>query len=252
MHPDRRLDAGRLLPVPDQLAVRPQERHHSVHRPGLPGAAPAGAHPGHQARIVRHLRLPRRETRSQAGELSQAGQRRGDHLLEPQQSGMDLPHRERAAHHRRAGHPIRHDRSRRPRLHGHGFPQGAGTSVPGSVPGHRSPLHRQLRADDFRLEDLQLRRPAHRHRSDLGQTAQPLLSGSQGALRHRPFRRILRPDIPLRRIVRRKSLGSIRFGGHVQSGGGRQAGLRGAHPRIRTPRSPRQGTLRASRFPHRL
>ena len=64
--------------------------------------------------------------------------------------------------------------------------------------------------------------------------------------------RFVRPDIPLRRIVRRKSLGSIRFGGHVQSGGGRQAGLRGAHPRIRTPRSPRQGTLRASRFPHRL
>ena len=118
--------------------------------------------------------------------------------------------------------------------------------------GHPFQAPFQLRADDFRLEDLQLRRPAHRHRSDLGQTAQPLLSGSQGALRHRPFRRILRPDIPLRRIVRRKSLGSIRFGGHVQSGGGRQAGLRGAHPRIRTPRSPRQGTLRASRFPHRL
>ena len=141
MHPDRRLDAGRLLPVPDQLAVRPQERHHSVHRPGLPGAAPAGAHPGHQARIVRHLRLPRRETRSQAGELSQAGQRRGDHLLEPQQPGVDLPHRERTAHHRRVVNQVRHDRSRRLGLHGHGLPQGAGTSFPGSVPGHRSPLY---------------------------------------------------------------------------------------------------------------
>ena len=82
-----------------------------------------------------------RETRSQAGELSQAGQRRGDHLLEPQQPGVDLPHRERTAHHRRVGNQVRHDRSRRLGLHGHGLPQGAGTSFPGSVPGHRSPLY---------------------------------------------------------------------------------------------------------------
>ena len=52
-----------------------------------------------------------------------------------------LPHRERAAHHRRAGNQVRHDRSRRLGLHGHGLPQGAGTSFPGSVPGHRSPLY---------------------------------------------------------------------------------------------------------------
>ena len=36
---------------------------------------------------------------------------------------------------------VRHDRSRRLGLHGHGLPQGAGTSFPGSVPGHRSPLY---------------------------------------------------------------------------------------------------------------
>lgn len=36
MHPDRRLDAGRLLPVPDQLAVRPQKDTILFIDPGFP------------------------------------------------------------------------------------------------------------------------------------------------------------------------------------------------------------------------
>ncbi len=123
LHPDGGFDAGQFLRVPALVAARPAERHHSVHRPGVPGPAQSGQSAEHPQRIVRHLRTPGRKTGPQNRELPLDGPHRRHRLLQPQQPGVDMPDRRRTAHPRRTGHALRHGGHRRPRLPLHGLPQ---------------------------------------------------------------------------------------------------------------------------------
>ena len=167
LHSDRRLDAGQFHTVPALLAAGPEKEQNPLHRPRIPRTAQSGAYPQYPARVVRHLRVPRRKAGSQAGKLPRAGRRGGHRLLQPQQSGMDMSHGRGTAHRRRTGEQVRRHRHRGSGLPLHGLPQTAGTAFRSALSVQRRPLYAELYPDDLRVEDIQLRRTAHRRRGDL-------------------------------------------------------------------------------------
>ncbi len=125
MHPDRRLDAGRLLPVPDQLAVRPRKKDTILFiDPGFPV----------QRQQVRILGIKHESFDIYDFRAEKLGPKLESYLKQGNVAAIIYSNPNNPAWICLTESELRtigelatkyDDRSRRPGLHGHGLPQGA-------------------------------------------------------------------------------------------------------------------------------
>ncbi|MCK7523889.1 MAG: hypothetical protein MZV64_42855 [Ignavibacteriales bacterium] len=174
--------------------------------------------PGPRVHELRCLRPPRPEAARQAPELPRHRQGLFDSLLQPQQPRLDLPHRVRTRNHRQAGRRVRGRGDRGPGATS-AWTSGRTTPAPACRPSSRPwrGIHGQVRAADFKLQGVQLRRRTGRHARGVRRNLEPARAGPQAVLPVRPAR--LRDGVrsDLRAVVRDLPLGAVRPGGRAQS-----------------------------------